>query len=117
MSSDSFPEQQSWTVKVAKFTLPGEDAFAENAHIAVKAEPAGGFTLTVTDPAGNVKPFRCTAQGDQLRFEEDALSLLVRPLRSPERLFLAGAWFRRDGRGDTPVGTWTAEDDTIDDES
>lgn len=117
MAANRVVAKPGWSVKVAKFDHSGEEPFPEGAHVTLDEEQPGRVTIVSTAPAGVERRFRCVDEEDHLRWHGAGLTLLVRRMwRSKERTFLCGVWLRRDGRGDTPVGSWTAEEDTVDDE-
>lgn len=113
MSQEDFPRPGSWTVKLSKFSSPDERRIAPETRMEISAA-AAGWVVTVTSGSEPPAIFGdAQAVGDSLVCERGNQFFILRPLgRGHSSRILGGTLLKRKGRGDTPIGTWVAEEDT-----
>ena len=113
MSRKGFPRPGSWTVSLSAFN-PGEPERIERETTMEISQAGAGWVVSVR--SGSEPPMSfdgCQAAEDSVIWERGNQFFILRPLGPGlEPKFLAGVWLKRTGRGDTPIGTWVAEEDT-----
>lgn len=109
-----------WHVVLGRFRSVGSEVPIEEGtslHFELSTVP-DRCKVRVTSPQGGERVLEGRIVADQVVCEVGETVLLVRAVARPGgQPFLCGLWLATGDRGDTPIGTWTAEEQTLDDAS